>query len=252
MDTNSHSSRHHGGRDDCWSESETETLIESWGHRYLQLNRGNLRQKDWKDVAEAVNANRDRLKPPRTDVQCKNRIDTLKKKYKLEKSKSTPSIWPFFQRLGDLIGPGNSVSRKKINTPKSASITLTVNSNFKTNSNPNPNLKGIVYSGASRLSQEESVNRMEIIDSAEGKTTAYKELVRAVLRFGEVYERMENLKQEEMMKLEKQRMEFTREVEFQRLNMFMETQLEIEKMNKKKKKKKRRFATDSLSIGKKL
>ncbi|KAL8232050.1 hypothetical protein R6Q57_001828 [Mikania cordata] len=224
MDTNNHSSRHHGGRDDCWSESETETLIESWGHRYLQLNRGNLRQKDWKDVAETVNTNRDRLKSPRTDVQCKNRIDTLKKKYKIEKSKSTPSIWPFFQRLGDLIGPANSVSRKKINTPKSASITVTVNSNFKTNSNPNPNLK-------------------------EGKTTAYKELVRAVLRFGEVYERMENLKQEEMMKLEKQRMEFTREVEFQRLNMFMETQLEIEKMNKKKKKKKRRFATDSLSIG---
>ncbi|KAI3700180.1 hypothetical protein L2E82_44801 [Cichorium intybus] len=37
-----------------------------------------------------------------------------------------------------------------------------------------------------------------------------------------------------MIKLEKQRMEFTKEVEFQRLNMFMETQLELDKMKKKK------------------
>lgn len=241
MDSNNqstHSSRYHGGgggREDCWSEGGTETLIESWGDRYLQLNRGNLRQKDWKDVAEAVNANRDELKPPRTDVQCKNRIDTLKKKYKLEKSKPTPSKWPFFHRLDDLIGTANSVTRKKISSSKSASVTsLTVKSNPKPNlnPNPNPNLKAIAYSGGSS-SHDESLSRMESLDFAE-ETTAYKELARAILRFGEVYERIENSKQEEMIKLEKQRMEFTKEVEFQRLNMFMETQLELEKMKKKK------------------
>ncbi|KAI3751715.1 hypothetical protein L2E82_22806 [Cichorium intybus] len=59
-------------------------------------------------------------------------------------------------------------------------------------------------------------------------------MARASLRFGDVYERIENSKQEEMIKLEKQRMEFTKEVEFQRLNMFMETQLELDKMKKKK------------------
>ncbi|KAI3705662.1 hypothetical protein L1987_75901 [Smallanthus sonchifolius] len=250
---NTLSSRQHGGsggggggREDCWTESETETLIESWGDRYLQLNRGNLRQKDWKDVADAVNANRDRLKLPRTDVQCKNRIDTLKKKYKLEKSKLTLSKWPFFHRLDDLIGAVNSVTRKKVSAPKSASVTLTVKSNSKPNPNPNPNLKVIAYSGGSS-SHEESVSRMESVDCGDG-TTAYKDLARAIVRFGEVYERMENSKQEEMLKLEKQRMEFTREVEFQRLNMFMETQVELEKM---KRKKKRTSATDSLSPGKK-
>ncbi|KAI3757831.1 hypothetical protein L6452_05374 [Arctium lappa] len=251
MDTNNHtthSSRHHaaGGREDCWSEAGTQTLIESWGDRYLQLNRGNLRQKDWKDVAQAVNANRDELKPPRTDVQCKNRIDTLKKKYKLEKSKPTPSKWPFFHRLDDLIGTANSVTRKKISTPKSASVTLmTAKSNPKPNLNPNPNFKAIAYSGGSS-SHDESLSRIGSLEIAEG-TTAYKELARAIVRFGEVYERMENSKQEEMMKLEKQRMEFTRELEFQRLNMFMETQLELEKM----KKKKRPSVKASLSPGKK-
>ena len=81
---------HGGGREDCWSEGSTETLIEAWGGRYLRLNRGNLRQKDWIEVSDAVNSRRSPLKPPRTDVQCKNRIDTLKKKYKLHKSKPSP------------------------------------------------------------------------------------------------------------------------------------------------------------------
>jgi hypothetical protein len=63
---------------------------------------------------------------------------------------------------------------------------------------------------------------------------AYKELARAILRFGEVYERIESSKQEHMMELEKQRMEFTKELEFQRMNMFMEAQLELEKMKRRK------------------
>ncbi|KAK9159149.1 hypothetical protein Scep_005723 [Stephania cephalantha] len=93
-----------GGREDCWSEGATSALIEAWGDRYLQLSRGNLRQKDWKEVADAVNSRRDGVKPPRTDVQCKNRVDTLKKKYKAEKAKPIPSKWPFYSRLDHLVG----------------------------------------------------------------------------------------------------------------------------------------------------
>ncbi|XP_071711325.1 trihelix transcription factor ENAP2-like [Rutidosis leptorrhynchoides] len=238
--TTTQTSLHH--RLDCWSESGTETLIETWGERYLQLNRGNLRQKDWKHVADAVNANRDGSKPPRTDVQCKNRIDTLKKKYKIEKlkSKTTPSKWPFFNRLDHLIGTvvSNSVSWKKGNIVNSSSVTVTIKSISKPN--PNPNLKGGVSSG-------ESVGRIENLGADEGGgTAAFTELARAIARFGEVYERTEKLKQEEMMKLEKQRMEFTKEVEFQRLNVFMERQLELEKMKSKK-----LLATNSLSQEKK-
>ncbi|KAI7725546.1 hypothetical protein M8C21_017738 [Ambrosia artemisiifolia] len=218
---------HHRGREDCWTESETETLIESWGDRYLQLNRGNLRQKDWKDVADAVNATRDLLKIPRTDVQCKNRVDTLKKKYKVEKSKTTPSNWRFFTRLGELIGVGNNITRKKVNGSKSAAVIV------------------------AEL-EDESGGRMERLDDSDG-VMVYKELARAIARFGEVYERMESVKQEEMMKMEKERMEFTRELEFQRLNMFVETRVEVEKMKMKKKetKEKRSSGAGSLSPGKK-
>lgn len=98
-----------GGREDCWSEGATSVLIDAWGERYLELSRGNLKQKHWKDVADIVSSREDYAKTPKTDIQCKNRIDTVKKKYKQEKAKiaagAGPSKWPFFDRLDQLIGP---------------------------------------------------------------------------------------------------------------------------------------------------
>ena len=58
-------------------------LIEAWGERYLELSRGNLKQKHWKDVTDIVSSCEDYTKTPKTDIQCKNRIDTVKKKYTL-------------------------------------------------------------------------------------------------------------------------------------------------------------------------
>ncbi|KAI4329053.1 hypothetical protein L6164_021358 [Bauhinia variegata] len=101
--------RSNGGREDCWSEGATAVLIDAWGERYLELSRGNLKQNHWKEVADIVSSREDYTKTPKTDIQCKNRIDTVKKKYKSEKAKIAagggPSKWPFFERLDQLIGP---------------------------------------------------------------------------------------------------------------------------------------------------
>ncbi|CAO2840311.1 unnamed protein product [Amaranthus hypochondriacus] len=98
-----------GGREDCWSEGATSVLINAWGERYMELSRGNLKQKHWREVADIVSSREDYTKVPKTDIQCKNRIDTVKKKYKTEKAKIEngcgPSRWPFFERLDRLIGP---------------------------------------------------------------------------------------------------------------------------------------------------
>ncbi|KAK0595522.1 hypothetical protein LWI29_007464 [Acer saccharum] len=98
-----------GGREDCWSEGATAVLIEAWGERYMELSRGNLKQKHWKEVADIVSSREDHRKTPKTDIQCKNRIDTVKKKYKLEKAKMMSgggsSKWVFFEKLDQLIGP---------------------------------------------------------------------------------------------------------------------------------------------------
>ncbi|XP_076895037.1 trihelix transcription factor ENAP2-like [Bidens hawaiensis] len=100
-------------REDCWTEDATSTLVDVWGRRYLELNRGNLRQKDWQHVADAVNGRHGHSKKTiRTDVQCKNRIDTLKKKYKVEKARVSGSNWPFYERMDMLIGSNTSSVKK--------------------------------------------------------------------------------------------------------------------------------------------
>lgn len=277
-----------GGREDCWSEAATAVLIDAWGDRYLQLSKGNLRQKDWKDVADAVNNRQDTVnKPRKTDVQCKNRIDTIKKKYKLERSKSGPSKWPFYTHLDDLIGA--NVTPKPPPPPPLSAITFKKSIH---NHNPNPRLNHshnhtthnhthtphnhnlVLYSGGS--SSKSRINSSGSSGSSRGggddddeedyqhedddgdvggglmnngggggkrKTEVaqnladgegLKELAKAIMKFGEVYERIESSKQEQIMELERQRMEFTKDLEFKRMQMFMEAQLELQKTKRPK------------------
>lgn len=61
-------------------------------------------------------------------------------------------------------------------------------------------------------------------------SSPFKELTGAILKFGEVYERVESSKLQQFMLLEKQRMEFIRDIEIQRMHLFMETQVELTKM----------------------
>ncbi|MCL7035515.1 hypothetical protein MKW94_030184 [Papaver nudicaule] len=254
-----------GGREDCWTEEATETLIEAWGNRYIQLSRGNLRQKDWKEVADAVNDRQDSInKPRKTDIQCKNRIDTVKKKYKIEKAKPFPSKWAFFTRLDDLIGSNSaSAGAKKYIPPPSVQKLPPAGFNFRSqpnldrNHSVNPNVPFFGSGGGStsksRLNsvgsdessyddeeedEDEEEEDVRFDDSYKGKgvhvddssdQTAFKELAKAITKFGETYERIESLKQQQMMALERQKMELTKELEFQRMKMFMDTQFDIAK-----------------------
>ncbi|KAF8402601.1 hypothetical protein HHK36_010689 [Tetracentron sinense] len=241
-----------GGREDCWSEGATETLVEAWGDRYLQLSRGNLRQNDWKEISDAVNGRQNGVKPPKTGIQCKNRVDTLKKKYKLEKSKPPPSKWAFYPHLDHLIGTNAmaTAANKKITPMPSHHKPTVVTFSVKPfNENPNPNA---VYSGGSlsksmlnsagstessrgdERDDDGSVrkHRMDSMNWSDG--AAFRELARAILKFGEVYERIESSKQQQMMELERQRMEFSKDLELQRMHMFIEAQLQIKKMKRQK------------------
>lgn len=214
------------GREDWWSEEATATLVEAWGNRYVKLNHGNLRQNDWKEVADVVNSNHGDNGRTKTDVQCKNRIDTLKKKYKTEKAKLSPSTWRFFNRLDVLIGP--VLKKSTGGVVKSVPVV-------------NPNHLNPTGSGSSLDDDDEDEDwgfvarkhpRVEEVDLSEGSTC--RELSTAILKFGQVYERIEGKKQQMMIELENQRMQVTKEVELQRMNMLMEMQLELEKSKHRK------------------
>ncbi|KAF7150355.1 hypothetical protein RHSIM_Rhsim02G0143100 [Rhododendron simsii] len=195
-------------REDCWSEEATSTLVDAWGRRYLDLNRGNLRQKDWQEVADAVNARHGHTKKTRrTDVQCKNRIDTLKKKYKVEKARvsdsdgAVPSPWPFFDRLDVLIGP--AAAGKKVSPSPPLALPLPYRK---------PAPVAVVLP-----------QKRPALGSA-----------RAIERFGDIYQRVEGEKQRQMIELEKQRMQFAKDLEVQRMQLFMDTQVQLEKIKQAK------------------
>ncbi|KAL6574085.1 hypothetical protein OROHE_001627 [Orobanche hederae] len=273
-------------REDCWTEEATATLVEAWGRRYLELNRGNLRQNDWQEVAEAVNARHGHTKKTRrTDVQCKNRIDTLKKKYKIEKAKISSSnekltsSWPFFSHLEHLIG--SNFNRSKVSPPvmplASSQFTPllslpappfavplsyrkplspeTVTPVILPQKRPMPlstmdesyfrkNYSAMAAAAAAAENEGEEDGGFEG-DEAEGSDDrdaeeevvgddGIKILAKAIETFGEIYEKVETMKQRQLVELEKQHMQFTKDLEVQRMQLFMDTQIQLEKIKQAK------------------
>ncbi|CAL5409982.1 unnamed protein product [Camellia sinensis] len=235
-------------REDCWSEEATSTLVDAWGRRYLELNRGNLRQKDWQEVADAVNLRHGHTKKTRrTDVQCKNRIDTLKKKYKVEKARvsesngSVASSWSFFPRLDYLIG---STAKKAPSPPLAVPLVyrkpppgLVVQPVVLPQKRPSPAVDDSYFrrnysavAAAAVAEEEEETEEEGDEDEVEGMSR----LARAIERFGEMYERIEGEKQRQMIELEKQRMQFAKDLEVQRMQLFMDTQVQLEKIKQAK------------------
>ncbi|KAG0497682.1 hypothetical protein HPP92_002373 [Vanilla planifolia] len=219
-----------GGREDYWSDGATSSLIDAWGERFLDDNRGSLRQKQWQEVAEVVNSREDYTKTPRTEAQCKNRIDTLKKKYKIEKAKivaasnSATSSWPFFHRLDSLLGSPSVAVAARSQFPQKQRTHLPVKR------------KAPLLPAASLSSTSDSFPpEAQPAPSANGRlrglpARSMKELARAILKFGEVYQRVECSKLQQDLEMEQQRMGFASELEVQRLQFLMKTQMEFFKL----------------------
>ncbi|XP_024531829.1 trihelix transcription factor ASIL2-like [Selaginella moellendorffii] len=253
------------GRDDAWTEGATLALIDAWGERYLHLNRGNLKQKHWREVADEV-TKRSCLdesssgRSGKSDVQCKNRLDTLKKKYKIEKarlaSEGSPSKWPFFVKLDELIGPSKKGKKRSTPPPSNngiapaaaaaAALTATPVSRDQSRNHRQQQAQQAQATSNDSSSREFSAGMTDSCENNGNATAAnegrassskrrkvegsFKDLARAIIKFGEVYERIESAKQQQLMDLERQRMEFTKDLELQRMQLFMQTQVELAKM----------------------
>lgn len=106
-----------------WSDGAIEALLDAYTHRFELLNRGNLRGRDWEDVAAAVNTTTPTSN--KTVEQCKNKIDNLKKRFKVEchrlSSSSTPtSHWPWFSKLHLIVSSSSSTNNNNNNNSSSS------------------------------------------------------------------------------------------------------------------------------------
>lgn len=95
---------------DEWSEGAVSCLLEAYEAKWILRNRAKLKGQDWEDVAKHVSARGNSTRSPKTQTQCKNKIESMKKRYRSESATAADaSSWPLYPRL-DLLLRGNNAS----------------------------------------------------------------------------------------------------------------------------------------------
>uniref|UniRef100_A0A2P2JKE7 Myb-like domain-containing protein n=1 Tax=Rhizophora mucronata TaxID=61149 RepID=A0A2P2JKE7_RHIMU len=90
----------------CWSHEETIALIDAYRDKWYTLRRGNLKANHWQEVADAVGRRCPDASPQKTAVQCRHKMEKLRKRYRseIQRARSMPvsrftSSWVHFKRM---------------------------------------------------------------------------------------------------------------------------------------------------------
>ncbi|XP_056173914.1 trihelix transcription factor ASIL2 [Syzygium oleosum] len=93
----------------CWSHDETVALIDAYRDKWYSLRRGNLKANHWQEVADAVSSCCPSASPAKTAVQCRHKMEKLRKRYRteLQRARSIPvsrfiSSWVHFKRMDSM------------------------------------------------------------------------------------------------------------------------------------------------------
>ncbi|XP_010928615.1 uncharacterized protein [Elaeis guineensis] len=108
------------GKRDEWSESGVLCLLEVYESKWLLRNRAKLKGSDWEDIARQVSARCSGMKGLKSPSQCKNKIESMKKRYRAESSAAhepnSCSSWQFYARMDSLLkGTPNCAAQPKSN-----------------------------------------------------------------------------------------------------------------------------------------
>jgi len=116
---------------DEWSEGAVSTLLEAYEAKWVLRNRAKLKGHDWEDVARHVSARANCTKSPKTSTQCKNKVESMKKRYRSESATAEhPSSWPLYSRLDLLLrGTGPLLSSPPPPPPPPSSEPLPIAQN---------------------------------------------------------------------------------------------------------------------------
>ncbi|GAB2224323.1 hypothetical protein Drorol1_Dr00005076 [Drosera rotundifolia] len=107
----------------CWSNDETLALIECYRDKWYALRRGNLRAAHWEEVADAVAARCKGRFPGKTSVQCRHKMEKLRKRYRneVQRARLVPGVrvsssWVHFGAM-DAMERGTTVMRSSPSIP---------------------------------------------------------------------------------------------------------------------------------------
>ncbi|KAG1342330.1 trihelix transcription factor ASIL1-like [Cocos nucifera] len=82
-----------------WSHLETVHLIEAYEEKWYSLKRGQLKAHQWEEVAAAVATRCGFDSLSKTGTQCRHKIEKLRKRYRADRLRPNPSAWPYFDRM---------------------------------------------------------------------------------------------------------------------------------------------------------
>lgn len=88
---------------DEWSEGAVSSLLDAYETKWVLRNRAKLKGQDWEDVARHVSMRANSSRTHKTMTQCKNKIESMKKRYRSESASADASSWPLFPRLDLLL-----------------------------------------------------------------------------------------------------------------------------------------------------
>eukprot|EP00250_Pteridium_aquilinum_P016181 c22987_g1_i1 orf=707-1645(+) len=89
-----------------WPLKAVAILLDIYVKKFA-AGRGYLRGKDWEEVTMRVNGECEALQICKTVKQCRDKVDSLKRRYKMEKRKAVNGnevTWPFFTKLDEMMG----------------------------------------------------------------------------------------------------------------------------------------------------
>jgi hypothetical protein len=225
-----------------------EALLDVWGDTYIHVKRENLGKRHWETVVREVNG---RLAHQREQPQMKNKIDSLKKRYKREKLSKGENdrnliSWKWYERCDmlwgtpkrEMVGMGavgglHRVEGAEMMHPDSNRLVPFLAA-------MQPEVNGDKAAGASRIGDchEESPPRAEAPASPctrcrsnaggePGKENAKRRklgsaitaqsMARIVQGFADTYARVEQAKMEMTMAMEERHLQFLERMEARRL-----------------------------------
>ncbi|XP_068659431.1 trihelix transcription factor ENAP1-like isoform X2 [Aristolochia californica] len=106
---------------DEWSEGAVSSLLNAYESKWALRNRAKLKGHDWEDVSRHVSSRTNCTKAPKTSTQCKNKIESMKKRYRSEVAAPDPTSWPLFPRLDSMLRGGGGGSGCAGGTPQTRS-----------------------------------------------------------------------------------------------------------------------------------
>ncbi|EXB37042.1 hypothetical protein L484_020829 [Morus notabilis] len=224
-----------------WTERAVFVLLEVWGNMFVQLGRRSLRFEDWQEVSEKV---AEVSKISRTEMQCRNMLDSLKRKYKKEKARMDElglksSKWAYFKKMDILMASPARQNHGLACGVDSGEFVFANTRVYLDRSNRFDEMRDSPVESENSDEEDDNGNdsdglpprRVRSGGGGNGESSSsFRVLADSIQKFGEIYGKIESNKRQQMMELENMRRDFYRELELQKKQILERTQAEIAKI----------------------